>query len=78
MTQRQGERTARNPPRVKNVGLRAERTHVIANGARAALTRPTGYGLARDAKLSTESGEALRHLLDLFARDEAIRLLGAG
>ena len=34
--------------------------------------------LARDAKLSSARGEALRHLLYLFARDEAIRLLGAG
>jgi len=34
--------------------------------------------LARDAKLSSPRGEALRHLLYLFARDEAIRLLGAG
>ena len=34
--------------------------------------------LARDPKLSTPRGEALRQLLYLFARDEAIRLLGAG
>ena len=34
--------------------------------------------LARDPKLSSPRGEALRHLLYLFARDEAIRLLGAG
>jgi hypothetical protein len=32
----------------------------------------------RDAKLATPRGEALRALLYLFARDEAIRLLGAG
>jgi ATP-dependent DNA helicase RecG len=34
--------------------------------------------LTRDPKLTSERGEALRHLLYLFARDEAIRLLGAG
>ena len=34
--------------------------------------------LARDAKLTSPRGEALRALLYLFARDEAIRLLGAG
>jgi ATP-dependent DNA helicase RecG len=34
--------------------------------------------LARDPRLASPRGEALRHLLYLFARDEAIRLLGAG
>jgi ATP-dependent DNA helicase RecG len=34
--------------------------------------------LARDPKLNSPRGQALRHLLYLFARDEAIRLLGAG
>jgi ATP-dependent DNA helicase RecG len=34
--------------------------------------------LSRDPKLSSPRGEALRALLYLFARDEAIRLLGAG
>jgi ATP-dependent DNA helicase RecG len=34
--------------------------------------------LNRDPKLSSARGAALRHLLYLFARDEAIRLLGAG
>jgi len=34
--------------------------------------------LARDPTLSSPRGEALRHLLYLFARDEAIRLLRAG
>jgi ATP-dependent DNA helicase RecG len=34
--------------------------------------------LSRDPKLKTPRGEALRDLLYLFARDEAIRLLGAG
>ena len=34
--------------------------------------------LARDAELSGERGEALRILLYLFERDEAIRLLKAG
>jgi ATP-dependent DNA helicase RecG len=34
--------------------------------------------LARDSTLTSERGEALRHLLYLFERDEAIRLLRAG
>ena len=34
--------------------------------------------LARDPTLSTPRGEALRHLLYLFERDEAIRLIRAG
>ena len=34
--------------------------------------------LARDPELKTERGAALRHLLYLFERDEAIRLLRAG
>ena len=34
--------------------------------------------LNRDPKLGSPRGAALRHLLYLFARDEAIRLLGAG
>ena len=34
--------------------------------------------LARDPKLGSARSAALRHLLYLFARDEAIRLLGAG
>ncbi len=34
--------------------------------------------LSRDPQLKGERGEALRDLLYLFARDEAIRLLGAG
>ena len=34
--------------------------------------------LTRDPRLTTPRGEALRQLLYLFARDEAIRLLGAG
>jgi ATP-dependent DNA helicase RecG len=34
--------------------------------------------LARDPRLTGERGEALRHLLYLFERDEAIRLLRAG
>ena len=34
--------------------------------------------LARDAKLQTPRGEALRLLLYLFERGEAIRLLAAG
>ncbi len=34
--------------------------------------------LARDGELKSERGEALRTLLYLFERDEAVRLLGAG
>jgi len=34
--------------------------------------------LGRDPRLASPRGEALRELLYLFARDEAIRLLGAG
>ena len=34
--------------------------------------------LARDARLDTPRGEALRHLLYLFEKDEAIRLIRAG
>jgi ATP-dependent DNA helicase RecG len=34
--------------------------------------------LSRDPKLSDERGEALRHLLYLFERDEAVRLIQAG
>jgi ATP-dependent DNA helicase RecG len=58
-------------------GLRVARLELhgqLLSAARddAALT------LARDPKLSSPRGEALRALLYLFARDEAIRLLGAG
>jgi ATP-dependent DNA helicase RecG len=34
--------------------------------------------LSRDPNLASERGQALRHLLYLFERDEAIRLLRAG
>jgi ATP-dependent DNA helicase RecG len=34
--------------------------------------------LSRDPTLSTERGEALRNLLYIFGRDEAIRLIRAG
>jgi ATP-dependent DNA helicase RecG len=34
--------------------------------------------LSRDPQLTGPRGEALRDLLYLFSRDEAIRLLGAG
>jgi ATP-dependent DNA helicase RecG len=34
--------------------------------------------LGRDPRLTSPRGAALRQLLYLFARDEAIRLLGAG
>ncbi len=34
--------------------------------------------LARDPTLTTARGQALRHLLYLFERDEAVRLIRAG
>jgi ATP-dependent DNA helicase RecG len=34
--------------------------------------------LSRDPKLTSERGEALRHLLYLFGKDEAIKLIRAG
>jgi ATP-dependent DNA helicase RecG len=34
--------------------------------------------LARDPTLASERGQALRHLLYLFERDEAVRLIRAG
>jgi ATP-dependent DNA helicase RecG len=34
--------------------------------------------LARDPHLETPRGEALRHLLYLFGKDEAIKLIRAG
>lgn len=34
--------------------------------------------LTRDPRLASKRGQALRHLLYLFARDEAVRLIGAG
>jgi ATP-dependent DNA helicase RecG len=34
--------------------------------------------LQRDPDLTSERGEAIRHLLYLFGRDEAVRLLRAG
>jgi len=34
--------------------------------------------LARDPGLASERGQALRVLLYLFERDEAVRLIGAG
>jgi ATP-dependent DNA helicase RecG len=44
----------------------------------AAARDDAGLILNKDARLQTSRGEALRHLLYLFERDEAIRLLGAG
>jgi ATP-dependent DNA helicase RecG len=43
-----------------------------------AAREDAGLALNRDPKLKSPRGEALRHLLYLFARDEAIRLLQAG
>jgi ATP-dependent DNA helicase RecG len=37
-----------------------------------------GLVLARDPTLSSPRGEALRHLLYLFGKDEAIKLIRAG
>ena len=34
--------------------------------------------LSRDATLATPRGQALRHLLYLFGKDEAIKLIRAG
>ena len=43
-----------------------------------AAREDAGLALNRDPKLKSPRGEALRYLLYLFARDEAIRLLQAG
>ena len=44
----------------------------------AATRDDTGLILANDPNLTSPRGEALRTLLYLFERDEAIRLLSAG
>ena len=44
----------------------------------AAARDDAGLVLARDASLQHPRGQALRNLLYLFERDEAIRLLAAG
>jgi ATP-dependent DNA helicase RecG len=44
----------------------------------AAARDDTALTLSRDPSLASERGQALRHLLYLFERDEAIRLLRAG
>jgi ATP-dependent DNA helicase RecG len=44
----------------------------------AAARDDAALALSRDPKLVTPRGEALRDLLYLFSRDEAIRLIGAG
>jgi ATP-dependent DNA helicase RecG len=44
----------------------------------AAARDDAGLVLARDPKLSSPRGEALRVLLYLFERDEAVRLLSSG
>ncbi len=56
--------------RVAQVGLHGKWLPVVRDDA--ALV------LARDPELRSERGEALRMLLYLFERDEAVRLLGAG
>jgi ATP-dependent DNA helicase RecG len=44
----------------------------------AAARDDAGLALSRDPALQSERGQALRHLLYLFERDEAVRLIGAG
>ena len=44
----------------------------------AAARDDVGLVLARDPTLASERGEALKVLLYLFERDEAVRLIGAG
>jgi len=58
-------------------GFRIARLEVHAK-LLAAARDDAALVLARDPKLGSPRGEALRHLLYVFARDEAIRLLGAG
>jgi len=41
-------------------------------------SRGTRLVLARDPTLASERGQTLRHLLYLFKRDEAVRLIRAG
>jgi len=58
-------------------GFRVARIEVHANLLEPAR-QDAALVLARDPDLKTERGAALRHLLYLFERDEAIRLLRAG
>jgi ATP-dependent DNA helicase RecG len=58
-------------------GFRLARLEVHGKLLRAAR-EDAALVLNRDPKLRSARGAALRHLLYLFARDEAIRLLGAG
>jgi ATP-dependent DNA helicase RecG len=44
----------------------------------AAARDDAGLALSRDPALQSERGQALRHLLYLFERDEAVRLIRAG
>ena len=44
----------------------------------AAARDDAALALSRDPALASERGQALRHLLYLFERDEAVRLIGAG
>ena len=50
----------------------------ISTRALEAARKDAQLVLSRDAALTSERGRALRHLLYLFDRDEAIRLLRAG
>jgi len=58
-------------------GFRVARIEVHRNLIEAARD-DAALTLARDPELASERGQALRHLLYLFERDEAIRLLRAG
>jgi ATP-dependent DNA helicase RecG len=58
-------------------GFRVARIEVHANLLKPAR-QDAALILARDPDLKSERGAALRHLLYLFERDEAIRLLRAG
>ncbi len=58
-------------------GFRIARIEVHGKYLKAARD-DAALALVRDPKLGSPRGEALRHMLYLFARDEAIRLLGAG
>ncbi|HML08839.1 MAG TPA: ATP-dependent DNA helicase RecG [Xanthobacteraceae bacterium] len=58
-------------------GFRLARIEVHGKFLRAAR-EDAALALGRDPRLNSPRGVALRHLLYLFARDEAIRLLAAG
>ena len=59
-------------------GFRVARIEVHGRAARGRARRRAAHARARPGARPRERGEALRHLLYLFERDEAIRLLRAG